>query len=457
MERYWEIARVIESILIILLSSIVFGRFVKPFLNDKRSYKAAGAGFFLTLLTLYLIPYEMPGMAADAVGIVVFFAVIYLLDRRNIRQKVFLAALMYLAHWFAHGITSVLRDILYRGILFAPSVLEKTEMEYFLIFMVVEGGCLIVRFGFMVLLLHMVDRIYICKKEDMIGKELALMLSIPLSAIAGYVAFTFFNESYLNDTQKYIQDVHSEYDWIKALYQLLSFAAIFSAIVFYHKIKESHWKEKENIVLNEQMENMKKHIREIEMLYGDIRSLKHDMGNHVMILESLCQKNQQQEAVRYLSALKEEFDEVTSEVKSGNPVTDVIIEEKRKEALQKGISFSCNFSYPRGVMVDAFDVSIILSNGLDNALEGAVFCREPYIRVSSWQENNAYMIEMENSLTGTIRIDEETGMPVSSKADKEKHGYGLANIRRVAGKYFGDIVVEQKEGCFFLRVMLMLE
>lgn len=457
MERYWEIAQVIESMLVILLLSIVFGRFVKPFLKNKRSCKAAGAGFFLTVLALYLIPYEMLGMAAYAAGIVVFFVVMYLLDRRNIRQKVFLATLMYLIDWFAHGITGVLRDILYHGILFASSVLEKTEMQYFLIFIVIENICLIVRFGFMILLLYMINRIYTCKEEEMSGKELALMLSVLLSTIAGYAVFTFFNETYLNDTQNYIQDVHSEYDWIKALYQLLAFAAIFSAVVFYHKIKESHRKEKENIVLHEQMENMKKHIREIETLYGDIRSLKHDMGNHVMILEGLCQKNQQQEAVRYLSALKEEFDEVTGEVKSGNPVTDVIIEEKRKEALQKGISFSCDFSYPRGARVDAFDVSIILSNGLDNALEGAVSCREPYIRVSSWQANNAYMIEMENSFTGTMRMDEETGMPVSSKADKEKHGYGLANIRRVAGKYFGDILVEQKEGRFYLRVMLMLE
>lgn len=88
---------------------------------------------------------------------------------------------------------------------------------------------------------------------------------------------------------------------------------------------------------------------------------------------------------------------------------------------------------------------------------GAVSGKEPYIRVSSWQTNNAYMIEMENSFNGTILIDEENGMPVSSKEDKEKHGFGLANIRRVARKYFGDISIEQKEGIFLLHVMLMLE
>lgn len=372
-EQYWEIARIMESILIIFLSSIIFGRFVKPFLNDKRSDKAAGAGFFLTMFVLYLIPYEVWGMAAEAAGIVVFFAVMYLLDRRNIRQKVFLAAIMYLVSWFSHGITGVIRDVFYHGILFTSPVLEKTEMEYFLIFILIEGGCLVMRFCIMTLLLRVIDHAYVCKKEDMSRKELALMLSIPLSTITGYVVFTFFSEAYLSDTKRYFQDIHSEYDWMKALYQMLSFAAIFAAIVFYQKIKESHRKEKESIVLNEQMENMKKHIREIEALYGDIRSLKHDMGNHVMILEGLCQKNQQQEAVSYLSALKGEFNDIASEVKSGNPVTDVILSEKRKEAVQKGISFSSDFFYPKGARIDAFDVSIILNNGLDNALEGGCF------------------------------------------------------------------------------------
>lgn len=47
--------------------------------------------------------------------------------------------------------------------------------------------------------------------------------------------------------------------------------------------------------------------------------------------------------------------------------------------------------------MNAFDVSIILNNGIDNALEGAASCREPYIRISSYQKGNAYMIEIENN------------------------------------------------------------
>lgn len=134
----------------------------------------------------------MSDMFADAVGMMVVFVVMYLLDRRNIRQKLFLAMVMYLIGWFTHGVTAVLRDLLFNKIMFSLPVLNKSEMDYFCIFLLAEGVCLLVRFSLMAFLFYMIDRIYSYKNEDMSTKELALMLSMPMSSIAGYVAFTFF-------------------------------------------------------------------------------------------------------------------------------------------------------------------------------------------------------------------------------------------------------------------------
>ena len=43
--RYRVSASVAESILILLISSYLFGRFVKSFLNNNRRYKGVGAAF----------------------------------------------------------------------------------------------------------------------------------------------------------------------------------------------------------------------------------------------------------------------------------------------------------------------------------------------------------------------------------------------------------------------------
>ena len=67
------------------------------------------------------------------------------------------------------------------------------------------------------------------------------------------------------------------------------------------------------------------------------------------------------------------------------------------------------------------------------------------------------MIEINNTFTGELRWDEEREIPVTSKKKKDAHGYGLANIRRVAEKYSGAMEIELKDGMFCLTVMMMTE
>ena len=136
---------------------------------------------------------------------------------------------------------------------------------------------------------------------------------------------------------------------------------------------------------------------------------------------------------------------------------------------EKGIHFECDFHYPQTGGIDAFDVSIILNNGLSNAIEAME--RES----AAWQEQaeremtfvslesrlvkNMFMIELVNSYRGELQIDEASGLPFTSKPGAG-HGFGLANIRHVARKYYGDVEIgkEIREGrsCCVLRVMLQL-
>ncbi|MDE5866822.1 MAG: ATP-binding protein, partial [Lachnospiraceae bacterium] len=141
--------------------------------------------------------------------------------------------------------------------------------------------------------------------------------------------------------------------------------------------------------------------------------------------------------------------------KSGNPITDVILTEKEKEAQEWGITFDYDFHYPEDEGVNAFDVSVILNNALSNAIEAARECAGPYIRFSSYRKNNAYMIEVRNSMSGTRTVDEGSGLPITTKTDG-MHGFGLSNIRKVAQKYYGDIHIEQDGKEFVLTVMLIL-
>lgn len=459
MEILWALVSRLYGIVTIIIYGLLYGRFITPFLHNKKAVRPVKIIYICTMSVLYLFPYTMHGFLAYALGALVFFVVIYLYDRRNLEQKIFLFFFLYLVEWTCHGVLVIPRQLLFQGSLILGSALEWGEWTYFGAFLLTEFCLALCQYFVMRMLLNIMERIYIYKSENMSRKELGLMLAIPISVIIGYFAFVFFSDIYLEDTKWYIQDTHASFYWVVALYQSISYAALVAVVTFYQDMKKNYRKEKENAVLAGQVKSLQKHIGEVEALYQDIRGMRHDMGNHIMILENLCQKERQAEAIDYLEKLKGQFHEAETEIKSGNPVTDILLTESKKEAEQRGISFACGFHYPEGTSVNAFDVSIILNNALNNAVEGASACImpgvEPFVRVSSYREKNVYMIEVANSLKGQVFLEEESGLPGTTKGDKGEHGYGLNNIRQVARKYFGDIAIEQTEGVFLLHVMLL--
>ena len=142
-------------------------------------------------------------------------------------------------------------------------------------------------------------------------------------------------------------------------------------------------------------------------------------------------------------------------IRSGNPVTDTILQEWKTEAEKRNIRFESDFHFPADSDINAFDISVILNNALQNAVENTEGGENAHISVKSYRRNNAYMIEISNSFVGTLEWDTDGGLPITSKSNAVGHGYGLNNIRKVAERYFGDIDIVIKDGEFLLGVMLM--
>ena len=451
-DLYWKTASDIIAAINLLIEGWLLYRFIRPFTNKKSYY--AGISYTMVMLVFYFVPREI--MYARLQGMLVAFVIMCIIDRRNIRQKIFLATSMYLFRWVGYGVAVFLRNIMFALYINTPYMLTRPVAQ-FVAYIIVELVYYTIAVLLMLVVIKNVHKAYVNKRDDMSGKELMLILAILLTVLIGYFAFIFFSDVYLSATQTYVWDVHPEYYVLHTVYQLVSFATMYITIVFYQRMKGKQREEKESLILSEQIENMKKHISEVEKLYGDIRGLKHDMGNHISVLENLFLKGESEEFENYLSELKAHWNESVTEVRTGNPVTDVILTQQKKEAEEKGIDFKCEFSYPTETVINAFDVSVILNNAITNAFDGVAGCDNPYISVTAYRKKNAYMIEIQNSISKVVRIEEETGLPETNKKDKDNHGFGLVNIRKVAQRYFGDIDIEQTDNSFKLSIMLMVE
>lgn len=434
----------------IITRGCCFGWFARRFLRKKKTALYASMLYCFIMSVLYIIPLVISVYTAYITGIMAVFLFICFMEKKNYNQKLFLVEVFFTLSWFAYALAEILYDNLYNFILNTKYMAGHTEYTS-LLYILVCLFYIIMEFLFTVAGNWCILKVCKNRYEDMPGKEL-LMLAVPsFMGITGYQIIYYYRIYYKKNAGKPL-DI---YDALVLLYCLASVLTIIVVIVLYHDIKTKQEENMQTGMFATQADNIRKHIEQVESLYQDIRSTRHDMANHILTLERLYAGNKTGEAAAYSKKLKENLASMAGEIKSGNPVTDVILQEFKDEAGKRGISFCSGFYYPEGSLIDAFDISIILNNALQNALENTDKGSTGFISVISYRRNNAYMIEVKNSFKGDLEWNGESGLPFTSKEEKECHGFGLSNIRRVAGKYSGDIDIILKDGEFCLCVMLM--
>jgi sensor histidine kinase YesM len=300
------------------------------------------------------------------------------------------------------------------------------------------------------------EKIYAKKNERMEWRELTLLASPYVAVIAGYWNSSFLSDAYVNTSGEYVWNNYPVYDGIRALFGVIAFLAAITVMYSYQRMKQSQEDALQNALVSKQVEELSGHVHTIEALYSDIRGIRHDINNHIMVLGNLLDKGEADEAAKYLNDWQNGFPMPEINAKTGNPVTDIVISEKMREAEEAGISFTQNFHYPSSGKVESIDIGIILNNALSNAIRAASGSKDPYVEVKAWKNNNAYLIQVKNSFAGKLMLDPQTELPETSKDDKESHGYGLMNMKRITEKYYGTIQLEQREDMVIFTALMMI-
>ena len=218
-----------------------------------------------------------------------------------------------------------------------------------------------------------------------------------------------------------------------------------SSVMLFQKLVQLGEEERKRAILENQMVQMQREIEEIQDIYADMRGLRHDMKSHLESIAAVVRRisgKDKEELDSYIEKMETTVGRLDFAYRTGNPITDVIIHQKKQEAEKQNISFEADFTYPDKQQIDVYDIGIVLNNALENAIEAS--CKvegKKRISLRSYMKGNLFFIEVENDFGGEIIFDDETGLPVSSKADKQLHGLGMENIQRCAKKYMGDIEI----------------
>ena len=452
-EKCWMVTSKISVIALLMITGIYFGKFVCPYIKKKKGAVAVSIVYITIMLVLYMIPPQIDNFSAYLIGVIAVFLAMYVEDRRNIYQKIFLAITFFSIRWLTVAMAGRLDDLVTKALVFRNMSAEKVWLQYGL-YVGTRVLDIVLCIAFIAVAIGLINKAYIYKKDEMSVKEMVMLIIPSLVGVTGYGILQYYLMIYERDTGKNLIDTYGFYGALSFLHYLISIVAILVVIVMFQNWKEMQEEQRgQELVLN-QISDMKKYIEEVEKLYRDIRSMRHDMGNHIQTLEHLVAHNNMDDATEYLEHLKNEWDEVSPEIKTGSPVIDVILMEKLREAKERQIRFLSDFHYPQNTKLNAFDLSAIMNNALNNCMEN-VSGDNPYISISSFRKNSIFMITIKNSFGGQLNFG-DSDLPETTKSGRE-HGMGLNNIRRVARMYMGDISLEQGNEEVILSIMMQVE
>jgi hypothetical protein len=195
------------------------------------------------------------------------------------------------------------------------------------------------------------------------------------------------------------------------------------------------------------------YIKEIEKLYKDLKAQRHDYLSHLEAITGLLEDEKSREAYEYTKNVFKIEKYISGRIQIENPIIASVLSYKKGIAEEKGIDFKYHVTVPKETRIEDIDMTIVLSNAINNAIEACEKMKEnKYIDIYMNYEFDKMKIKMVNTFEGELEIDK--GNVETSKEDKSMHGIGLLNIRRVVSKYDGYFNIDAKEGLFILEVMI---
>lgn len=273
------------------------------------------------------------------------------------------------------------------------------------------------------------------------------MLALAVSALAVTIILCSFEDVYF---AKLCVDRENRFD--NPVFVVLretgnALSAVCCIIVFLLSYKTLEERE-----LSREVDYLKHAIRQSERQYHiskdtiDLINVKcHDIRYRLGMLAS---------EVPVLEDIRKDVSIYDSRIETGSPLLNVLLTEKSLYCEQNDINISCMVDGGKLGFIEEGDLYCLFGNLIDNALEAVKNIAEPERRIINLvvkQKDSMLLVQEENYFDGELEFDD--GLPVTTKGDKYRHGFGMRSLRLIARKYGGELSAYVKGDVFHLNII----
>lgn len=221
----------------------------------------------------------------------------------------------------------------------------------------------------------------------------------------------------------------------------------------FQMLSDAYSSEYENRILRQKTQSYASQMELMRQGEERIKALRHDMKHHMGELKLLAEKNENSGIKEYIEQMEEFMENPGEEVSSGNLEMDSVLNYLIQRAKQELEQVKVKVQIP-GDIQHSFDINVILGNLMENAIEAAGQTKEKTLELKVWFKKGTLRMEIKNSFNGKLNKKKQEFL--TTKEDREEHGIGLKNVRKIVEKYNGIMKIDAEDHIFSVKLVLYL-
>lgn len=243
---------------------------------------------------------------------------------------------------------------------------------------------------------------------------------------------------------------------------ITSIMVLFSKVYIFYMMKKNIYSYKldyENKIIKDNVLKEYNYYLEINKEKDRVRSLYHDMKNHMICIRHLCKDKNINKVLEYIDSMESSitnYNQLNQEFYTGNMILDSILRVKKSICIEKDIDFFVDMDFSKNDFMDMVDVCTIFSNVIDNAIDACdkingsniskkIISKSKYI-------DGFCIILIENTKINEIK--QRKNLFLTNKKNSNMHGIGLTNVKKTVEKYFGEVIIDYSKNTFIVKIMI---
>lgn len=188
----------------------------------------------------------------------------------------------------------------------------------------------------------------------------------------------------------------------------------------------------------------------------EIRKMTHDLKNRLLPSILYLQQGKGEQSLENLERLIETLNDMQkAPYITGHAIVDLILTFKGAKAQSQGIKIDVDSRLGDPINIPDTDISVILGNTLDNAIEAAAKIEDKsqkLIKVIIRSGHGLFTITIVNAVNQDVIIQD--GKIKTTKTEARNHGIGLDSVRALVRKNNGYLNLQSENLTFTLSISL---